>query len=145
MKLISSLISGLAGAGALTLLHQWVKKRAANAPRMDELGMQALGNAMEATELDMPSPEELYQYTFAGDIAGNTMYYALAGTSPRNSILAGSALGVLAGTAAIVLPGKLNLNEEYSGATPRTKAMTVALYTAGGLVAGIVYRLLQKK
>lgn len=144
MKLISSLISGLAGAGALTLLHQWVKKRASAPPRMDKMGIQAVEKAFAATDMELPSRDELYDYTLAGDLAANAAYYALVGTNPGSSILTGSLLGIAAGTAAVALPGSLKLNPEYSGATPQTKALTVALYTAGGLIAGTVYKLLKK-
>lgn len=144
MKLIPSFISGLAGAGALTLLHQWVKKRAAFPPRLDKLGMEALERTMTATELDMPTRDELYEYTLTGDLAANAAYYALVGTTPKSPVLTGSVLGMLAGTAAVALPGNLKLNEEYTGATPQTKALTIALYTAGGLAAGIVYKMLKK-
>lgn len=143
MKLIPSLISGFAGAGALTLLHQWVKKRASAPPRMDKLGMQALEHAFSATDMELPSRDELYDYTLAGDLTANAAYYALVGTKPGSSILAGSVLGIMAGTAAVALPGKLKLNQQYSSATPQTKALTVALYTAGGLVAGTVYKWLK--
>ncbi|GGH64022.1 hypothetical protein HNQ91_002395 [Filimonas zeae] len=145
MKLIPSFISGLAGAGALTLLHQWVKKRASQPPQMDKLGMQAMEKAFAATDMELPSRDELYDYTLAGDLAANAAYYALVGTKPGSSILTGSVLGIVAGTAAVALPGKLKLNPEYSGATPQTKALTIALYTAGGLVAGTVYQWLKKK
>jgi hypothetical protein len=44
-----------------------------------------------------------------------------------------------------VLPGPLGLGEAPSNRTPQTQLMTVAWYTAGGLVAGVVARALRKR
>ena len=42
MKAIYALEGGVAGAAALTLLHETIKKTVPNAPRMDLLAMNAL-------------------------------------------------------------------------------------------------------
>ncbi|RXK86913.1 hypothetical protein [Filimonas effusa] len=145
MKLLPSVISGLAGSVALTLLHQCFIKKTKDAPRMDELGMDALSQTIDAWDIPAPEEETLYKTTLAGDIAGNAAYYALAGLQPKHSCLAGSLLGVAAGSSAIMLPGKLGLNPDYSNATPKTKALTLLLYITGGLVAGSVYKLIDRK
>lgn len=141
MKLLPSLISGLVGSVTLTLLHQCLVKKLADAPRMDQLGMEALSETLEAADLPEPETPVLYNATLVGDIAGNAAYYSMVGIIPKHSCLIGSVLGISAGAGAILLPEKLGLNPKHSNATPRTKALTMALYIAGGLVAGSVYRL----
>jgi hypothetical protein len=46
MKLVSSLEGGLLGAFALSVVHQVLKKYNPDAPRMDELGMEALSKTL---------------------------------------------------------------------------------------------------
>lgn len=145
MKILPSIIGGLAGSVALTILHQCLVKKTDDAPRMDKLGMDALNETFEAWDIPVPEDEKLYNATLAGDIAGNAAYYALAGLSPKHSCLAGSLLGITAGAGAILLPEHIGLNKEYSSATPKTKALTLLLYLTGGLVSGAVYKLLAKK
>lgn len=142
MKVLYSLISGLAGSITLTVLHQCLVKTVKHSPRMDRLGMEVFDKTL--TELDLPGlPEEkLYNATLLGDVAGNAAYYALAGLSPKHSQVSGSVLGIAAGAGAIALPEKLGLNPRHSNATTQTKALTLVLYLAGGLVAGSVFRLL---
>lgn len=141
MKLIPSLLSGLAGSLALTALHQCLVKKVEDAPRMDKLGMEALSETLDAADIPEPETPVLFNLTLAGDIAGNAAYFALAGSVPRHSCLAGSVLGIAAGAGAILLPEKLGLNPKHSNATPKTKALTMGLYLAGGLVAGTIYKL----
>ena len=54
----------------------------------------------------------------------------------------GVALGLAAGVGAVLLPPQLGLSGATTGRTGATAALTVALYAAGGLVAGAAYRAL---
>lgn len=144
MTISKSLISGFAGSLALTLFHQLLKKTVKNAPRMDRLGEQALQNIIAATGADVPTKDQLFGATMAGDIAGNASYYALVGVAPVNPVVSGTVLGLAAGLGAVYLPGPMGLNEEYSNATPKTQVLTVAVYLAGGLIAGLVQNRLKK-
>lgn len=143
MKLLTSMISGLAGSVALTLLHQQLKSAVEDAPAMDELGMETLEKSLSAADVTVPSREKLYEYTLAGDLAGNAAYYSLVGINPKHSILTGAALGLAAGIGAIVLPEKMGLDDQPSNATRKTQVLTLGLYLAGGLVAGVVHRMLK--
>ncbi len=145
MKKLESVTSGLAGSVALTLLHQVIKNKVSHAPRMDKLGMQALEKTMDKAGLYVPSKDKLYKNTLAGDLAANTSYYSLVGLTPGNSITTGVIIGALAGIGAIGLPGKMGLNQQYSGETTKTKILTIALYVSAGLIAGLVYKFMAKK
>jgi len=145
MKATSSLISGLTGAVALTLLHQLFKKTVKHPPRMDKLGEQALQKIIRSTGHTAPAKEELFQVTMAGDIAGNAMYYSMVGALPVNPLITGASLGLAAGLGAVLLPEPLGLNEEYSNRTTTTQLLTVGIYLTGGIVAGLVLNQLRKK
>jgi hypothetical protein len=142
----SAALGGLAGAAALTLLHETLKLKDSKAPRMDLLGMMALSKIIRSFGKNPPSRDKLYLYTLAGDLVSNALYYSLAGVGKRKGILAkGAALGVAAGLGALFLPKPLHLNEEYSNRTPRTQAMTVGYYLIGSLVAAALIKYLRKK
>ncbi len=144
-SLIRSLTAGLAGALALTAIHETVRRlRPEDAPRMDLLGMRALARGFRAADAQVPANPELHRLTLVADVVSNALYFALVGTgkaAPRRGLL----LGVAAGAGGVLLPGPLGLGEAPSNRTPQTQAMTVAWYTIGGLVAGVAGRLLRKR
>ncbi|WP_201987061.1 hypothetical protein [Hymenobacter rubidus] len=145
MKPLHSLTAGLAGAVALTALHETIRHlRPADAPRMDVLGMRGLRKLFNQAEAPQPDGSTLFGLTMVGDIVSNGLYYSLVG-SGRHALRRGLLLGLAAGVGGVVLPGPLGLGEAPSGRTPQTKLMTVAWYTAGGLVAGTVARALRKR
>ena len=51
-------------------------------------------------------------------------------------------LGLAAGVGGVVLPEYLGLSSAPSARTKATQAMTIGWYTLGGVVAGLVYSLL---
>ena len=143
MKLLTALAGGLAGAYALTWLHQTIKKTDPNAPHVDELGMEALSSGMEDMGMEPPTGKKLYNWTLTGDIVANTMYYSLAGIGgSKGAPTRGTFLGLLGGLGAVYLPEQMNLNEETTGRTTQTKFETVGLYAFGGIVAGLTMRIL---
>ncbi len=145
MKLPSSIISGLAGSIALTLLHELLKKNVSAAPRMDKLGQQGLSKVLYASGSEIPSSDDLQKLALGGDIIGNATYYSMVGVKPKYSLLTGAVIGLTAGIGAVALPGKMGLNEQYSNATTKTQFLAVLLYLTGGLVAGAVHTMLERK
>jgi hypothetical protein len=145
MKLLPSLAAGFAGAVALTILHETARRlRPQDAPRMDVLGERGLRKILRLADLPQPSEGKAYTATMLGDILSNGLYYTIVG-SGKHSWQRGLALGVAAGIGGVVLPGPMGLGEAPSNRTPQTKAMTVAWYTVGGLVAGAVAQALRKR
>lgn len=140
-RLNDSLVSGMAGAAALTAVHQAAKALTENAPRMDVVGMRALARGTGVEGPDAPGPHKgLYRATLAGDLICNSAYYSLATNYWR-----GAALGVLAGIGAVVLPQRMGLGTPPRGELLSTQAMTVAWYTIGGLVAAATAQLLARR
>lgn len=128
--------SGFAGAAALTALHETARRRIRNPPRMDVIGMRALGRAMERAGVRRPPPKRLFYQTLAGDIVSNTAYYSLIGLGrPRDVWKRGLLLGLAAGVGAVVLPPLMGLGRSPGARAPLTPALTIAWYTVGGLAA----------
>lgn len=141
----SAALGGLAGAAALTVLHETVKRFDSKAPRMDLLGMMALSKLLRNLGKTPPSREKLFVYTLAGDLVSNAIYYSLAGVgAKKNALTKGAALGLAAGLGALLLPKPLHLNEAYSNRTTETKILTVAYYVIGSLVAAAIIKRLRK-
>ena len=138
-----SLVAGLAGAMTTNLLHEVTRRVVPGAPRVDRLGMQALGRLYEMVGSEAPKRDDLYTRTLIGDVISNSAYFGLTGTlGARHAPLAGTVLGLAAGLGAIALPKSLGLDEDQTARTPATAMLTAALYTAGGAAAGFVYRAL---
>ena len=140
-KFATALLSGLAGAAALTALHETVRRVRTDAPRMDTLGRRAIAGGLGAAGLEAPPQDRLQPVALVGDIVANTLYYSLACLG-RPSLARGAALGAAAGLGALVLAPLMGLGSRLGSRTPRTAAMTVAWYTAGGLAASATHRAL---
>lgn len=146
MAVLESLNSGLAGAVALTTVHEIARRTVDDAPRMDLLGQRAIGNISEMFFGEQPSDEDLQEMSLVGDIAANSLYYSLVGAGPREgAIVRGGVLGLVAGIGAVVLPGPIGLGADPSNHTNATRAMTIAWYTIGGIAAGAIYRMLARE
>lgn len=144
MKLTSSIGGGLAGACALTLLHQILKNVSPEAPRMDLMGKQAVRKGLDKMSAPMPADKNLYQIAMVGDIISNTIYYSLGVAGKKKYIMPkGALVGIAAGLGAVFLPKSLGLNPAYSSRTLTTKAFTTGLYLLGGLVASAVAKKLE--
>lgn len=139
-----ALASGLAGATALTLLHETARHlRPDIAPRMDVLGMRALRKLLGKAAAPQPDHDTLFNLTMTGDLLSNGLYFSLVGRG-KKAWRRGALLGLAAGVGGVVLPGPLGLGEAPSNRTPETKLLTVAWYLVGGLAAAGASRLWSK-
>ena len=145
MNYLQSAGAGLAGASALTLLHETVRQFNPDAPRMDLLGMRTIDKYLRKANVQPPQGEKLHTVALVGDVISNTFYYSLAGIGKKDQLwLRAAGLGLAAGIGAIVLPGPMGIGDGPSARTPQTKAMTIAWYLAGGLATAAVLSLLSK-
>jgi hypothetical protein len=129
-KIRDAAISGVAGAAAVTTIHQVARRLTENAPRMDVLGVRALTRGAHMADIAVPGPQTMQNAAMAGDLVFNSAYYALATTWTR-----GIVLGLAAGVGALVLPQRMGLGEPPKSDRLSNKVMTVAWYLAGGLAA----------
>lgn len=145
MKAINALLGGLAGACAITILHQVIKSKDDEAPRMDLLGMESLTKVLSKVGVKPPADDKLYYITMAGDIISNAFYYSLTGIGHKKTLLKGTGLGLAAGLGAVLLPKPLGLNPKHSNYTRQTQLLSVLYYFAGGVVSAAVNKLLEHK
>lgn len=143
-SLIRSLVSGLAGAVALNVLHETVRQFVPEAPRADILGMRSIKKGYDEAGEQPPTGDNLYGLAMLGDVTSNAVYYSLVGIGPKQPLLVGAGLGVLAGVGAVTLPGPMGLGEAPTTRSSATIVMTVAWYLFGGVVAGSVYERLKQ-
>lgn len=142
---IKSTLGGLAGACALTLLNESVKKLDKDAPRMDLLGMNAVARLTKGNNLLAQTASKLFPVALAGDLVSNSLYYSMADSGDKNKTLVrGALLGLGAGLGAVVLPKTLGLNDDATTRTLKTKILTVSWYVIGGLTAALAINLLNK-
>lgn len=146
MNLVS-VIGGLAGAGALTLVNETVKRVDKDAPRLDLLGMNAAAKIMKGTSLKTPlAAHHLFPTIVAGDLLSNTLYFAMAqGESKSKTLMRGAMLGIGAGLAAVTLAKPLGIDNQPKPNPTKTNALTVAYYLLGGLVAAAIINLIAKE
>ena len=141
-----SLVSGLAGALALTAVHETARRVLPNAPRMDTVGRRALVKGAKKLGLDPPAPRKQQPMALAGELISNTLYYTMVGLGRRPSpLVRGGVLGTLAGLGAVALPPVLGLGRKARGTSADTQAMTAGWYLIGGLVAAATYWLLDRR
>jgi len=146
MNLIKSLIAGFAGAAALNILHEGMRKFDPEAPRLDLVGKEAVKKSAKALNVDPPSGNKLYGITLAGDVFTNASYYAAIGMGGRKfMLLRAIGAGLSAGIAAVKAPKPMGLNEKHVAISDKREMMTVAYYVFGALVTAGVLGMMAKK
>lgn len=82
-----AILSGAAGACALTLLHEATRRIVSGAPRLDILGMRSLAKGFRLAGHEAPREPVLHKQAFVGDLLLNTVYYAAIGMAQQRSTL----------------------------------------------------------
>ncbi|WP_224363871.1 hypothetical protein [Hyalangium versicolor] len=127
---------GLAGALAVTLIHEGARRVLDHPPRMDVLGKRSLKKGARWLGLRPSRGQRLHRQALLGDILTNSLFYSLVALGrPRRPYLRGALLGGLAGLGAVVLPPFLGLGRRPSQARTSTSLLTIAWYLLGGLAA----------
>ncbi|WP_294818776.1 hypothetical protein [uncultured Flavobacterium sp.] len=145
MSKMHNYLAGLGGAIALNVLHESLKKKDSEMPRVDLLGEEALQKTLSHFDAEIHDERKLYTATLAGDILSNTMYYGMIGNGDRDYLFTRAiAYGLAAGVGAVTLPKPLGLDDEPVARSNKTKALTVGYYLAGALVTAGLLRLLSK-
>ncbi|AWH83900.1 hypothetical protein HYN59_01655 [Flavobacterium album] len=146
MSKIQNLLAGLGGAIALNILHESLKRKSKDMPRVDLLGEEALQKTLQHFDAEIDDKKSLYAATLAGDILSNTMYYGMIGNGDKDYLFTRAiAYGLAAGVGAVTLPKPLGLDEEPVAHSNKTKALTVGYYLAGALVTAGILALMKKK
>ena len=144
--MLRALASGVAGAVALTAVHETARRTIPHAPRMDVIGRRGIAKSMVALGAEPPHGNRLQTAALAGDVVSNAVYYSLVGlgsNSPRATWRRGLVLGVVAGLGAAFLPPVLGLGRQPGRRGLFTHLLTIAWYTIGGLTAAASMRSFQ--
>jgi len=145
MSKLQNLLAGLGGAIALNVLHESLKYKSSNMPRVDLLGEEALQKSLNYFGKSIDDQKTLYKATLAGDIVSNAMYYSLIGAGSKKHVFTRAlAYGISAGVGAVTLAEPLGLDPEPVNRSQKTKALTVAYYLAGALVTGCIVKAISK-
>ena len=140
-----AVLAGLAGAGALTVIHESARQFVPHAPRTDVLGSRAIVATYRWLGLTPPTGWTLYALAIAADLSSNGAIYAAIPLGDRRTAYhRGLAIGLLTGLTAWLLPPAIGLGHMPGRRTPHTQAMTLAWYAAGGLAAAAVSQLLRR-
>jgi len=146
MSKIKNLIAGFAGAVALNILHETLKHKSKNVPRIDLLGENALQKTLGFFGEHIGNKQTLHNATLAGDIVSNTIYYSMIGAGEAKYLWPKAIfLGLSAGIGAVNLPEPMGLNPRPITKSEQIKALTVGYYVFGAIVTALVLKKINKK
>ena len=146
MVLNKSILSGVAGAIVLNVVHQLVKKVDKDAPHIDKIGEEGLSKSIKTVGYEPPRGNKLFAATLVGDLVANSIYYSLIGKGKReNLLLRGIVYGAVAGIGALTLTKPMGLDDRPVNRTTKTKAMTIGWYVLGGVVTGLAHKLINSR
>jgi len=138
-------LAGLGGAIVLNLLHESLKKKAIDTPRIDLVGEEALQKTLGFFGTKIENKDTLYKATLAGDLISNATYYSMIGNSTENVWGKAISLGLVAGIGAVVVPKEIGLDEKPVAKNNQVKALTVGYYLVGALATAAILTVLKSK
>lgn len=138
-------LAGLGGAIVLNLLHESLKKKKMDTPRIDLVGEEALQKTLGYFGTKIENKDTLYKATLASDLISNATYYSMIGNSTENVWGKAVSLGLVAGIGAVMVPKEIGLDEEPVAKNNQVKAMTVGYYLVGALATAAILTALKSK
>src|SRR3954467_10960631 len=149
-----SFLAGIAGALALTAVHQAAIRVTTKAPRMEVVGERAIVKTAPALGRTPPPEPSLYRMALAGDLLANSAFYSLVacGRDARlwsRAVALGigagvGALGIGAGVGALVVPPRVGLGRPPRSWQRSNQLLTVSWYLLGALAAACTGECLRK-
>ena len=140
-----NLLAGLGGAIVLTLLHESLKNKNSNMPRIDLVGEEAIQKTLGYFGNKIDSKDTLYKAALAGDLISNASYYSMIGNSPNDIWKKAVSLGLIAGIGAVAVPKHIGLDEEPVARNTQVKVLTVGYYLAGALATAAILTMLNSQ
>ena len=144
MKLSNVIEGGLAGVSTLTLMQEALHKFDHNAPRPLFRNVRRIKKWKDVKG----SKRGKFYIQLAGDLLSNAAFFGLSALGKKkNAVLRGAVLGALAGCGTILLNDDASDNpfsNEMTNESRREKIkdilITLGLYTAGGVIAGVIVK-----
>jgi hypothetical protein len=145
MGAIKNLTAGLLGALALNVLHETLRKKASNVPKINLLGEEAINKTLIGLgQTPITDEEELYKATLKADLISNAIYYSLIGGKTKYVWPKAIFFGLSAGISALKLPKSLGLDPTPVNATKEMKVLTISYYLFGALVTAYALKIFSK-
>lgn len=138
-------LAGLGGAIVLNLLHESLKNKKMDTPRIDLVGEEALQKTLGYFGTKIENKDTLYKATLAGDLISNATYYSMIGNSTENVWGKAVSLGLVAGIGAVVVPKEIGLDEKPVAKNTQVKVLTVGYYLVGALATAAILTALKKQ
>lgn len=142
MQITKSLVTGLAGAVALTLAHAIARQMDPRSARLDRFGMEAVARSLRAAGVRPPRGKKLRTVALVADLVTNTLQFASLGSGKPKSLLRGALRGVTSGLGVVKATKHLGLTPWGRGSRRRSQLVTIGLHALAGLAAAGVGQLL---
>lgn len=139
-----SVLDDLAKQTPLTILQKIVRLFDQDAPHFSELGHNTILKLADKADLNVPNNDvtellEKVSEKASAAIAG------LFGETGENSILQGAALGLSVGVGTVLLQPKADYFALENNEVAKKKLLTVGMYVAGGILAAVIVKQLEKR
>ena len=139
-----SVLDELAKQSPLTILQKIVRLFDKNAPNFNEIVRTTIMKLADKADSNVP----LNDVTQLLETASEKATHAIAGIfgdKSENAIIQGAALGLCVGLGTVLLqPKEEYFSAEHNGVTKK-KLLTVGTYVAGGILASIIVKQLEKR
>jgi hypothetical protein len=146
MKLANAIEGGITGATTLTLLQEAINSIDPKKPGMKFLQKPGIVKKLAKKKKNGEDQTKLY-IQLAGELLSSAAYYGLTAVGKKkNAVLRGGLLGAAAGVGSVLFNNAEN--DEFRDNEDddwQNQVITVALYTAGGLLAGYATKKMGKK
>lgn len=152
MNIAKAIEGGLTGASTLTLLQEALHKIDHRAPRPLLYKSGLIKKLKKSSGKKGAKANRLY-IQLAGELLTNAAYFGLTGLGKKkNAVLRGGVLGAAAGLGSAFLSNNKEHDQKDENGVlvnqrnnVKDKLLTISLYTAGGLLAGLAIKKLNKK
>jgi len=145
MKTQRSIGSGLIGALVLAAVQEAVRRLDPEAPRPDRRRYESAAKWLGRVGIGPPTAPQLQGIATLGEAVSNSLYFGLIGDGEDDAVwLRGAGLGLSAGFSALLAPPRNDRESISARQTPKSRAITVATYLAGGLAAAVAARVLSQ-
>ena len=139
-----SVLDDLATQSPITILQKIVQLFNPDAPNFNQLGRSTIMMLADKADLNVPDNDVTELLERVSEKATSAIS-GLFGDTGESAILQGAALGLSVGVGTVLLQPKEEyfIHENQSGA--KKKLLTVGLYVAGGILASIIVKQLEKR
>lgn len=139
-----SVLDDLATQSPLTILQKIVRLFNPDAPHFNQLGRSTIMMLADKADLNVPDNDVTELLERVSEKATSAIS-GLFGDTGESAILQGAALGLSVGVGTVLLQPKEEYFTDVNQSGAKKKLLTVGLYVAGGILASIIVKQLEKR